>query len=104
MRLEVLSVLEWSLLQVKGCNGIYVATVWAMPNSIELFMYFMTKYCHPRGWQYQQTEHLTEDLTGLVVILIQTPITPSVGFSSTCGSLHLLCKGALPSSNGCGQT
>lgn len=65
----------------------------------------MTKYYHPLGMsETMNIKHPTEDSTGLVVVIIPNPVIPSVGLSSTCGSLLLLRKGILPLSNGRGQT
>lgn len=56
----------------------------------------MTKYCHPLGMSVSTNiKYLIGGSTGLAVTLIQTPVTPSVGFSSTCGSLHLLHKATI---------
>lgn len=64
----------------------------------------MTKYCHPLGMsETMNIKQITGGSTGVVVVIIPNPVIPSVGLSSTCGSL-LLRKGTFPLSNGRGQT
>lgn len=62
--------------------------------------HFMTKYCHPLGMsETMNIKQITGGSTGVVVVIIPNPVIPSVGLSSTCGSL-LLHKGTFPLSNG----